>query len=135
LGGFGWGDGFFDTPSDVAIDKDKYLYVADTRNNRVQKLDEYGKAVVTFGKYGEGDGEFHGPKGMAVDDNYIYVSDTGNNRVQIFDKNGKYLTKFGKTGSGKGEFNNPMGMTTGKAHQLFIADTNNHRIVELKLNL
>ncbi len=116
------------------MDKDKYLYVADTKNNRIQKLDENGRAVFNVGRAGSGEAEFHLPAGIAVDDKYVYVSDTGNNRIQIFDRAGNYLTQFGSPGAGQSEFNSPMGLTIGKPGQLVIADTGNHRIQEFKVN-
>ncbi|KAF0134852.1 MAG: Tripartite motif-containing protein 71 [Candidatus Saganbacteria bacterium] len=128
IGGFGIGDGFFDNPMDIAVDREKNIYIADTNNNRIQKLDEYGKPILSIGGFGQ----FSKPSGIAVDYNYIYVADSGNNRLQIFDKKGNLLSTFGKKGYQEGEFNNPMGISTGKNGDIFIADTNNHRIVKLK---
>jgi DNA-binding beta-propeller fold protein YncE len=89
--------------------------------------------VAVLGRSGGGDGEFHSPAGVTVDDKYIYVSDSGNNRIQVFNKDGMFLTKFGKTGITPGEFNNPTGISAGQQGSLLVADTNNHRIQEFKV--
>jgi len=128
FGGFGWGEGFFDNPADVAVDGDRNIYVADTDNDRIQKIDEYGMPIFVVGKKGAGAAEFKNPQGIAVGRKLLYVSDTGNDRIQIFDKRGNFLIAFGKTGSGKGEFNSPAGISIGSEGIIFITDTNNHRI-------
>jgi DNA-binding beta-propeller fold protein YncE len=92
-----------------------------------------GMPVAVFGRSGGGDGEFHSPAGVAVDDKFIYVSDSGNNRIQIFNRDGVFLAKFGKTGIGQGEFNNPTGISAGQQGRLLVADTNNHRVQEFKV--
>jgi hypothetical protein len=44
----------------------------------------------------ESPGEFHAPRGLAIDgDGRIYVADTGNSRIQIFDASGDYDLLFG----------------------------------------
>jgi tripartite motif-containing protein 71 len=45
FGQLGTGTGAFDTPRDVAVGRDSAIYVADTRNHRVQKFDSAGKFV------------------------------------------------------------------------------------------
>ena len=73
------------------------------------------------------------PTGIALDDKFVYISDSGNNRVCLFTKKGKFVLAFGQKGTGKGDFNNPTGLSLGKKGKLYVADTNNHRIVELQV--
>ena len=49
--------------------------------------------MFSFGSNGEGNGQFNGPTGLAVDalDNII-VADWGNSRIQIFDQYGSFLS-------------------------------------------
>jgi DNA-binding beta-propeller fold protein YncE len=82
-------------PWGVTIDELGDVYVADWRNDRIQKFSHDGRFVFAFGSSGEGDGQFNRPSGVAVDlDGDIYVADWGNHRVQQFDATGRYVDKF-----------------------------------------
>ncbi len=59
--------GNFSKPTNVAVDKDGNLYVADTLNDRVEVFDADGNFIRTLGKNGDGPGDFARPKGIAVD--------------------------------------------------------------------
>jgi DNA-binding beta-propeller fold protein YncE len=71
--------------SGIAIDSKDNLYVADTFNDRIQKISSNGN-ITLIGKEGSGVGEFINPAGIAIDskDN-LYVADTGNDRIQKFE--------------------------------------------------
>ncbi len=85
-GSYGSSDGQFKTPYGIAVD-DKYVYVADYYNHRIQIFDKSTKAFVgEFGSYGGGNGQFYNPQGIAVDGRYIYVGDIYGYRVQVFNK-------------------------------------------------
>ena len=70
------------------MDPQGYVYVIDTSNNRVELLNPSLRSVGTWGRRGEGNGEFSfpvGAVGIAVDaSGRVYVADPGNNRVQVF---------------------------------------------------
>jgi|GEM_PF-1034864 len=129
-GGFGAGMGFLNHPMDVASDRDRTFYVADMGNSRIQKFDYDGRPLLSFGSAEE---KLLAPSGVAVDDHFVYVSDTGNHRICLFTKQGEFVLAFGSKGSGKGEFNGPAGISLGKKGQLYVADSLNHRIVELRV--
>lgn len=81
------------------------VYVADTWNHRVQKFDSDGNFLLKWGTKGYGDGQFHYPRGIAVDGlGNVYVVDAGNYRIQKFDSEGNFLAKWGTRGKGDGEF-------------------------------
>ena len=66
------------------MDAQGAVYVADWRNDRIQKFTPDGQFVARFGESGQGDGQFNRPSGVAVDaEGYIYVADWGNERVQV----------------------------------------------------
>lgn len=97
--------GTFLAPTNVAVDKQGLIYVADTWNNRVQILDSTGKTVRAFGAQGDRPGEFIRPKGIAVDsEGHIYVADAEFNNFQIFTPEGKPLLAVGALGDKPGEF-------------------------------
>jgi DNA-binding beta-propeller fold protein YncE len=86
-GDIGSEDGQFVQPFGVAVDSSgNNVYVADTRNNRIQKFDSNGTFITKWGNTGSEDGQFVKPFGLAVDSsgNNVYVADTSNNRIQVF---------------------------------------------------
>jgi len=82
-----------------------------------------------FGTFGEGDGQFDFPIGLALDssDN-IYVTDSGNNRVQIFDSSGNFLSKFGTFGEGNGQFKGPIDIVFDSSGNIYVLDSGNFRV-------
>jgi DNA-binding beta-propeller fold protein YncE len=92
-------------------------------------------ADTSFGKSGDGLGEFNTPRGIAVaPDGSLYISDTGNHRIQHLSKDGQVLHSWGSfadssTGTAPpGTFYEPWGLAIGKDGSVFVADTWNHRI-------
>ena len=97
--------GSFSRPTNVAVDKDGNVYVADTFNNRIEIFDADGNFIREFGKPGDGPGYFARPKGVAVDsDGHIWVADAIQDRVQAFTPEGRLLIYIGGHGLLPGEF-------------------------------
>jgi DNA-binding beta-propeller fold protein YncE len=129
-----WGDsgsanGQFDQPRGIAVDPDTGLvYVADAKNNRIQKFDLSGLFLGKWGQSGINDGDFNEPYGIAIDTlGLVYVSDE-NQRIQIFDRTGVFQTKFGGFGFSDGFFYYPHGLTVNDSCQIYVADSFNHRL-------
>jgi len=80
----------FYIPMNIVRDAAGNLYVLDSGNHRVQKFGPDGKHLATFGRHGQGPGEFVYPSWLAVDaQGFLYVSDPNNNRVQVLTPDGK----------------------------------------------
>jgi sugar lactone lactonase YvrE len=80
----------FYIPMSIVRDDAGNLYVLDSGNHRVQKFGPDGKHLATFGRHGQGPGEFVYPSWLAVDaQGFLYVSDPNNNRVQVLTPDGK----------------------------------------------
>jgi len=85
---------------DIAIDGQGNIYVADTKNLRIQKFDLNGKYLQTIGRGGQGPGEFRQPTRIRIDETtgQIYVRDAVVN-IMIFDRNGRFVKTIHMTKS------------------------------------
>ena len=82
----GEGDGEFNEPCCLSVNKAGHLMVCEAGNHRVQVFELSGKFVTKFGKEGSGLGEFNVPISTAVlSDGRIVVTDFNNHRIQIFE--------------------------------------------------
>lgn len=63
----------------------QFVYVTNCKGYNVSVFTTAGDYVSSFGRHGEGDGEFVRPVSVCTDlDNFVYVVDILNNRVQCF---------------------------------------------------
>ncbi|QZY54095.1 immunoglobulin-like domain-containing protein [Crassaminicella profunda] len=108
----------FNSPSGIAVDSHSNIYIADSSNHRIRKIDKNGKISTVAGKgssYGDlGDNglateaTLNRPYGVAVDNdgNIIYIADSINRRIRKVNTSGIITTVAG-TGevgySGDGE--------------------------------
>ncbi len=95
-GELGAGHGQFNMPWGITVVRTGHsagnVFVADWRNDRIQKLDSDGNFIAQWGSSGEGPGQFNRPAGIAVDENEnMYIADWGNERVQIINQQGEVL--------------------------------------------
>ena len=111
----GNGDGQFDIPTDLAIDKDNGdIYVVDSDNNRVLRFQDDGDFDnFEFGSSDVDDDDYLGsPSAIAVHKktDFVYVADSSLDSISVFDDNGNFKFSFGDTGSDDDEFRDPSGM-------------------------
>ena len=127
-GSAGSGNGQFQWPEGIAIDRHNDVYVADSLNARVQKFDNNGNYLTQWGGFME-------PVGVAVDssDN-VYVADSWIDRVEKFDSNGNYLLQWGRAGSGNGQFQRPEGLAVDSGNNVYVADYGNDRVEKFDSN-
>jgi len=122
------------TPTGLDTDAYDNVYVADYDNNRVQKFSPDGELLLSFGSGGSSNGQFDGPKDVAVDsgDERLYVADEKNHRIQKFTLGGVHVATFGGTaaGSGNGQFDRPYGVAT-EGGYVYVADHDNNRVQKL----
>ena len=86
FGNRGTGDGEFNSPGCLSVDKAGNLIICDYYNSRIQVFDLSGKFVTKFGENGREIGKFNGPNSTAVlTDGRIVVCDNLNHRIQIFE--------------------------------------------------
>lgn len=94
------------------------------------------KPLKSISGEGLGVGKFVLPTDLVVDDEEnVYVLDAGNNRIVVFDKNFKLIreiSSFDNEGV-TDTFNSPNGLCISSRGTLYVADTENHRIVEMSV--
>jgi len=82
----GEGDGEFNKPRCLSVNKAGHLMVCDTFNYRVQVFELSGNFTTKFGTKGSRIGNFDQPLSTAVlSDGRIAVSEFGNHRIQVFE--------------------------------------------------
>ena len=82
---------FFE-PSDIVQDSAGNLYILDSGNCRIQKLDPEGKFIKTIGRKGQGPGEFQAASSMDIDEqNNLFVFDVRSWRIEVLSSEGKPL--------------------------------------------
>lgn len=88
--------GLLSQPSDLFVDSEDNIYIADSGNNRVVKLDKEGNFLKSF----DCDGTLSSPGGVFVSDNgHIYIADTLNERIVHLSAEGKLIEEFTKPDS------------------------------------
>jgi hypothetical protein len=133
----------FSYPQGVAVDGTGTLYVADTDNQKIRKI-EAGGVVSTFagsGSFGTTDGirtlaSFNGPSGVAVDaSNNVYVADSGNNKIRKISPTGEVTTLAGSGVEGamdgsamEANFKYPEGVAVDTNGKIYVADGYNNKI-------
>jgi DNA-binding beta-propeller fold protein YncE len=61
------------------------IYLTQSSDERIVKIDPSGKVLITFGSPGDARGQFSGISGLIADETgRLYVADKGNSRIQIF---------------------------------------------------
>lgn len=85
---------FLVRPVRLCTDNRGYIYVFDTKLDKIFVFDEKFKFTKTFGQKGQGPGEFS--RGIFVDnirfsqDGFLYLSDRSNRKFIVFDTDGNY---------------------------------------------
>ena len=135
------------SPLGAAVDGLGNVYIADTGNNKIRKVDTSGRISSVAGT---GDRGFSGDGGPAIEatlaaprdvavaaDGSLYISDSGNHRIRKLNPAGDISTVAGTRSSGfrrdgglatSAELDLPLGIAVDGSGDLFIADSRNHRI-------
>lgn len=88
-----------DNPSDMVVDAEKNVYLADTGNNRIVVLDRYYKLKFIISEFTNGQGvpdSLSLPQGVFVSEanttnpKTIWVCDTASNRIVVFNEYGEF---------------------------------------------
>jgi sugar lactone lactonase YvrE len=142
-------DASFAQPQGITADNNGNLYVADTGNTRIRKIDSSANVTTIAGNsagYIDANGTsaaFSNPEGITIDGSgNLYVADTGNTRVNSIrkiDTSGNVSTFTGglsfKDGTGStARFYFPKGIITDNNGNFYVADTENYRVRKIDSN-
>lgn len=147
------------TPSGITIDTSGNIYISDTQNHCIRRLDPSGNLTIIAGTgvagYVNGASsvaQFNGPTAIAVDvEGNLYVADTNNNAIRVLprivkrDASGNPASEYGIAGtlvgsgpeimsSGIGSgilLNRPRGVAVDASGSVYISDTGNNRICKV----
>ena len=138
IGASGIEPGQFNAPRGIRVAPDGSLYIADSRNHRIQHLSATGEVLHVWGSYADRSkgeapgGTFYEPWDIAIGlDGSIFVSDTWNHRIQKFTASGEFITQWGYFGQGEAPdaFWGPRGLAVDRQGNLYVMDTGNDRVV------
>ena len=135
-------------PSAIAVDRVGNLYIADTMNHRVRRVDAETGLITTVAGTGQprysGDGgpanlaALNEPTGLAVKEDALYIADQSNNRVRRVELSTGIITTIAGDGtaaySGDGasavqaSLSGPSGVAVAGDGRVYVADTFNSRI-------
>lgn len=115
FGTAGSGDGQFDRPCSVDVDKSGNIYVGD--QVRVQKFDKTGRFLMKLPGTGAANG-------VAVTDGGTIIVTSPGNAVRAFDPSGNAL--WTQTG-----FSSPIGVVADRAGNIYVSNMGTHRIMVL----
>jgi sugar lactone lactonase YvrE len=133
----------------ITLDAQGRLYIADTNNERIRRVDFDANLITTV--VGTGAAGFGGDGGDPLlaqlntpldiqfgPDGRLYIADMENNRVRAVDFNANVITTVAGNGTAgfsgdrfpatKAQLNRPYGIGFDATGNLYIADTYNHRI-------
>ena len=145
----------FEYPNGVAVDGTGNLYVADRSNDRIRKITPGGEVTTITGSGSQGhhdgtgtEAEFDGPSSVTVDSsgNLYVVEYTGNRirKITITTSEAGVVTAAVTTLAGSGsqgytdatgtaaQFDGPLGVAVDSSGNLYVADTDNHRIRKIE---
>jgi len=131
FGSFGTEQGQFQRPSGI-VWRDHKVYVVDAFNSRIQVFSDAGEFLEVLAA-GDESAALNYPYDIAVNEaGELYVAEYGAGRVSKFDLKGRLLGRYGTTGSNDGQFSTPWGIAADRKSRVYVADTGNFRVVELK---
>jgi DNA-binding beta-propeller fold protein YncE len=113
-------------PTGVALEPDGALAVVDGARSRLLRLSPEGKLLGQFDAVAQGQARV-----ARLGDGSYLVSDANRGRLLRWDREGKLVAKYGREGGEEGQFRIPTGLVASRDGNVFVADSQNHRVLKL----
>ncbi len=118
----------------VAVDASGRIYVTNAKLRQIEQWSTAGQLFRSYSGAEPGMKAFSKPGALAMSaQGLLYVADRGASQFREMDLNGHTLGAFGRAGSGEGQFKSLNALACWN-DQLYIADTDNHRVVVFALS-
>ncbi len=144
--------GSFNTPHNIAADRNDNIYVADRNNRRIQVFGADGQFKRFLLLNAPYDKSRHPVLGNATPNppdetqpwtlcitqgatQYLYTSDSEPGRIYKMTLDGHIIGMLGESGRGPGQFNWVHSLACPSENELIVADMNNWRVLKLVLHL
>jgi sugar lactone lactonase YvrE len=130
----------FNGPIGITVDPRGVVFVADSYNDCIRKIEPDGQVITIAGGGGPGlaDGPrntalFDTPSGILVNsDESLIVADTGNNRLRKISADGQVVTLSFRSISGETfEFRRPLGLAATHDGYVYVTEFDRSRVVQL----
>jgi ABC-type multidrug transport system ATPase subunit len=132
FGGFGTERGQFQRPSGI-VWREKKVFVVDAFNSRIQVFSDEGEFLEILAE-GDQSASLEYPYDITANEaGDLFVVEYTAGRVTKFSSAGKLLGRYGSSGYEEGQFATPWGITIDRHSRIYVADTGNRRLVELRL--
>lgn len=142
-------------PRAIVLDATGNIYLTDTYNHRIRKIDAVTGIITTIAGIGtegfSGDGglataaQFNKPSGIALHNNGdLYITDTGNRRIRKIDAATGIISTIAGNGLGgsagdggpatAARLNSPIGLLLDASGNLYVSDRYEHRVRKIDAN-
>jgi len=109
-------------PDGVAV-IDNVIAVSDNGSHQVKNYSLQGELLSVIGSYGNKNGQFNRPRGLAFNNNkLLYVVDGNNYRVQVFQQDDTFAFSFGNKGIDPGQFQWPVKIVIDPNSNVLVTD-------------
>lgn len=126
----------FRAPSAIAISPDGFLYIADTGNQRIQKINPAGKFIAEVGGFGWEREQFDRPVSVSATNGLdVFVADHNNHRIERYDKDLHYLGSFTSKSdrSDDLQFAYPLDVALSTHGELYVLHEENQRVLKMDI--
>jgi len=131
--GDGAGEVSFNAPEGIDVDAAGNIYVADTGNNQIVRLNaDFINGVITYVSTITGTSN---PVDVVITNGTFWVLSASQSNVTEYTSNGSPIYSLGGAGSGNGQFSSPRGISARQSNggisssDIYVADTGNDRVV------
>ena len=127
--------GTFNNASSMHINASGFLFITDSGNDDLYKMDTLGRVIKSTGGHGWAEATFDNPVDIFATALSIYVADKNNHRIQRFDKDLNPISSLYTRDNDdpNSRFGYPLSCVIVPQGDLFILDSENKRILKFDL--